>query len=140
MSEQTYPEPTVGGIIVNDEGKIFMMLSPKWGNGKQWTQAGGHIELGEDWETALKREIKEETNLDIEVIKLLNIQQAIYSKDFWKKKHFIFIDFVMKAENTNVELDEREAIEYKWVEPEKALEMNLNSYFRKNVEKYLEEK
>ena len=58
MSEKIYPEPVVGALIFNQEGKIFIMASPKW-QGK-YSLAGGHIEVGETNEKAVKREAKEE--------------------------------------------------------------------------------
>ena len=67
MPEQKFPEPTVGALIVNPKGKIFLMKSHKF-NG-MFVVPGGHIELGETMEQALKREVKEETNLDISEMK-----------------------------------------------------------------------
>ncbi|MBI5072419.1 NUDIX domain-containing protein, partial [Candidatus Woesearchaeota archaeon] len=55
------PTVTVGPLIFNKEGKLFLMQSPKWRN--KWVIPGGKIELGETMEQAVKREIKEETNL-----------------------------------------------------------------------------
>ena len=63
MNKQKYPEPTVGALIFNQEKEIFLMTSPKW-KGK-YVIPGGHIEMGEEIEQALRREIKEETNLNI---------------------------------------------------------------------------
>ena len=57
MPEQQYPEPTVGALIFNAEGKLFLMQSHKW-KGK-YVMPGGHIELGERMLDALKREVKE---------------------------------------------------------------------------------
>jgi ADP-ribose pyrophosphatase YjhB (NUDIX family) len=34
---------------------------------------GGHLELGEAWEDCAKREVKEETNLDIEDIRFVHV-------------------------------------------------------------------
>ena len=65
MSQQ-YPEPTVGALIFNLEGKLFLMRSHKWRG--QYAVPGGHIELGETMEQALRREVKEETNLDLSLI------------------------------------------------------------------------
>ena len=63
MTEKKYPEPTCGALIFNPVGKIFLMKSRKWRD--KYVMPGGHIELGEKIEDALKREIKEETGLDI---------------------------------------------------------------------------
>lgn len=63
MTEQHYLEPACGGLIFNPAGKIFLMKSHKW-RGK-YTISGGHIELGEKIEGALKREIMEETCIEI---------------------------------------------------------------------------
>ena len=54
-----FPEPTVGALVFNPEGKILLIKSYKW-TGK-YVISGGHIELGESIEQALKREVKEET-------------------------------------------------------------------------------
>ena len=103
MEEQKYPEPTVGALIFNQGGKVFLMTSPKW-KGK-YVIPGGHIELGETIEQALKREIKEETNLDIFDIKFITLQEFIFGEEFHKKKHFIFLDYACKTEDTEVILD-----------------------------------
>lgn len=59
------------------------MKSHKW-IGK-YVIPGGHVELGERIEDALKREIKEETGLDIYDIEFICFQEFIYSEQFWKK-------------------------------------------------------
>jgi ADP-ribose pyrophosphatase YjhB (NUDIX family) len=72
-----YPEPAVGALIMNSKGQVLLAKSDKWQN--RFTLPGGHIELGETAEQALKREIKEEVGLEIEPIKFLQFQEAIYS-------------------------------------------------------------
>ena len=86
--QQVYPEPTVGALIVNPEGKILLAKSHKWFD--KYTLPGGHIEVGETMEEAVKREVKEEVGLDVEVVEFLLMQEAIFAEEFWKKKHFIF--------------------------------------------------
>ncbi len=87
MSDQVFPEPTVGALIFNPEGKLFLMKSHKWGG--KFVVPGGHIELGERAEDALIREIKEETGLDIFDIEFIGIQEFIFDPAFWKKRHFL---------------------------------------------------
>lgn len=135
--KQQYPEPTVGALIFNPEGKIFLMKSYKW-RGK-YVIPGGHIELGEKTEEALKREIKEETGLDIDDIEFLCYQDFIFDKAFWKRKHFIFLDFVCKTDSTEVKLDS-EGQEFVWVSLEEALKLQVEPYTRRAIEEYMEKK
>jgi nucleoside triphosphatase len=133
---QLFPEATVGALVVNDKGEVLMVRSKKWG--EKYTVPGGHIELGERAEDAIRREVKEETGLDSEPVELLIMQQAIYPKDYHKHEHFIFMDYVCKAKSMEVKLDGRELQEYTWVSPQQALKLNLEEYTRKFVEKYVE--
>jgi len=137
MSEiSQYPEPTVGALILNSRGKMLLAKSSKWKN--RFTLPGGHIELGESIEEALKREVKEETGLEIQSVRFLNLQEAIYSEEFHEPKHFIFLDFLCETQTTEVKVDTEELQEFIWVEPTKALEMDVDSFTKKTIGKYLE--
>jgi len=133
---QTYPEATVGALVVNESGEVLIVRSHKWGD--KYTVPGGHIELGERAEDAIRREVKEETGLEAEPVELLIVQQAIYPKDFHKHEHYVFMDFVLKAKSSKVQLDGRELQDYVWVRPEEALKLDLEEYTRNFVLKYLE--
>lgn len=132
MTEQKYPEPTVGAVIFNKKGKLLLVKSPKWFD--KFVLPGGHIELGEKAEEALKREIKEEIGLDIENIEFIQYQDAIYTPEFAKKKHFLYLDFIAECKDDNVAIDGDEITEYCWVESSEALKMDLASYARKAVQ------
>jgi len=133
---QTYPEATVGALIVNDRGEVLLVRSYKWE--EKYTVPGGHIELGERAEDAIVREVKEETGLDSVAEELLIVQQAIYPKDYHKHEHYIFMDYVCKAISTEVKLDGRELQSFIWLRPEDALKLDLEEYTRRFVLKYLE--
>ena len=137
VSSRKYPEPVVGALVFNKKGEIILIKSPKF-QGK-YIVPGGHIEMGETMEAALKREMKEETNLDVENIEFLMVQDGndMTKESFAQKKHFIFIDFIAKAKNENVILEAREASEFVWVAPRDALKLDLNRSTRVFIEKYL---
>jgi nucleoside triphosphatase len=120
-----YPEPTVSAVIFNPAGKILLCKSHKWGN--KYVIPGGHIELGEKMEEALKREILEETGLNIYDIKLVSLKESIYSDKFHEKRHFIFIDYICKTDSTNVSLND-EAEEYEWVDIEQIEYYDLGGF------------
>ena len=135
--EKKYPEPIVGALIVNKEGRIFLMKSPKWhGN---YIPPGGHVEWGEKLEAALVREVKEETGLDVYDLKLLFVNEMIFDKAFHKETHFIFLDHVCRARTTEVQLDNREGVEYIWVSPKEALYLPMDHYTKDMIEKYIKD-
>lgn len=133
---QVYPEPTVGALIVNNEGKILLVKSHKWFD--KYTLPGGHIEVGETMVEAVKREVKEEVGLDIQVGHMLLLQEAIFAAEFYKKRHFVFIDFACRSESEQVKLDQDELQEYLWIYPGAAYNLKLDSFTRKTIDKFME--
>jgi len=134
MPEQQYPEPTVGALIFNPQGKVFLMRSHKWRG--RWVLPGGHIELGERMEDALRREVKEETNLDIRDIEFICFQEFIYDERFWKRRHFIFFDYACRTDSTDIKLND-EAQEYVWGTLEEALKMPVEHYTTVAIREYM---
>jgi ADP-ribose pyrophosphatase YjhB (NUDIX family) len=60
-------------VILNREGKVLLLdhlLRP----GAGWALPGGFIEANEQPEAAIKREIREETTLELEKVELLNVR------------------------------------------------------------------
>ncbi len=131
---QQYPEPTVGALIFDPAGRLFLMASHKW-NGK-YVVPGGHVELGETLEAALHREVAEETGLVIRNVKFIAIQEFIYDPAFWRPRHFIFFDFACRTETTDVRLND-EAQAYVWVTVDEALQLPVEPYTEKAIRAYL---
>lgn len=122
-----YPEPTVGAIIFNPEDRILLCRSKKWGD--KYVFPGGHVEWGEKLEDALLREVKEETGLDVYDLKLVSLQESIFSDTFCDRRHFIFIDFLCRTDSSKVTLSD-EAEEYVWVKEDEILEYDLGGFVR----------
>ena len=135
MPTQQYPEPTARAVILNQKGDVFLTRSHKWRN--RWTLPGGHIELGEAIENALRREVKEETGLDIHDLRFLLWQEFVYDQAFWEKRHFIFFDYECRSASNEAVLND-EAEEYRWVPAGTALEMPIDGFTRRAIEKHRE--
>jgi nucleoside triphosphatase len=132
---QSFPEATVGALIVNDRGEILLVKSYKWGD--KYTVPGGHIELGERSEVAVKREVKEEVGLDVEPLGLLLVQEAIFPADYVKHEHYIFMDYLCRSSSSKVKVDKKEIQDFVWVDPDRVLQLELESYTRNLVTEYL---
>ncbi|MEM3364254.1 MAG: DUF357 domain-containing protein [Candidatus Micrarchaeia archaeon] len=129
---QYFPEPVVGAVILNNNSEVFLMRSHKWHN--KYVIPGGHIELGESAEDALRREIKEETNLDIYNIRHIITQEFIHDPAFWKKRHFIMFDYLCRARNPSSVRLNSEGQEHVWMPLKKAaLSKQVEPYTRKTL-------
>ena len=82
-----------------------------------WSVPGGMVEVGEKVEEAAIREAKEETGLEIEIVKDLGAVDKIVRDDVGKiKYHFIIIDYL--AEPVSGEMHHHDdALDAKWVQP-----------------------
>ena len=71
------PKPTATLILPKDDTILFVRraFEPEKGS---WSLPGGFLELGETLAEGAKRELKEETNLNGEVIKLLGTCSLIF--------------------------------------------------------------
>jgi nucleoside triphosphatase len=134
MPDQQFPEPTTGIFIFNQKGELLLLRSHKWPD--RYVVPGGHVELGEHIEQAAIREAKEETGLDVSDLEFINFQQFIYDPAFWKPRHFLFFDYAAFTESTQVKLND-EAESYIWVEPQAALDLELDRYTRTSLQTYL---
>ena len=87
---------------------------------------GGHVEFGEDLETALKREVKEEIGIDILVENPFFAFAYLNEK---KDKHTVEIIYFAKPKNSQEEivLNPAELSEYSWI-----LENEVGQYFKHN--------
>ncbi len=101
-----------GGCIFNKNGEVLLQ---KRADCNKWGFPGGAIELGETPEMAAKREVKEETGLDVEVNKLIGIYTdsdvVCVNGD---KVHSICIGYEMSIVGGELICDENETLELKY--------------------------
>lgn len=122
-SSSVFPISTVGGLILNSEGKVLMIKTHKWSN--KWGIPGGKIKYNETSEAALHREILEETGLTITESRFAMVQDCIGSTEFYKKAHFLLLNYVTWTNDMEVTLND-EAEEERWVHWAELETMDLN--------------
>lgn len=103
-------------FIINKNNELLLLHNnpedPIHGGDIWYTVTGGVEDYDKSLEDAIKREIKEETNLDIISTKYLNINYKYTSRRGIECKEFVFISLVSDG---NIILNE-ESIGYKWLD------------------------
>ena len=132
----------VGIILLNEKNKVFVGKR-KDNPGDKWQMPQGGVNKGEDFLTAIKRELIEETSIkNIKIIKEIN---QIYSYELpnnligiiWKGKFkgqdqkWFIAKFLGNENEINLNTKNPEFIEWKWIDAEKLPEVIVN--FKKNL-------
>lgn len=111
---------SVNAIILNKEKK-FLVIKRKDGiHGGKWAFPGGIVEKNETNEQALKREVKEETGLEItKIIKKI----AIYHYPRENKSDTQGTSYLVSVKSTRVNIND-EVEEFRWVSIEELEELD----------------
>ena len=143
MIEQKLPLRTgVGIIVLNKQNKIFVGKR-KDNPGDKWQMPQGGVDEGEDYITAMRRELLEETGIqNIEIIKEI---EKIYQYELpanligiiWKGKYrgqkqkWFITRFLGEEKEINLNTKHPEFIDWKWIEPKLLPEVIVN--FKKGL-------
>ena len=147
MNNQNLPmRDGVGVIILNKNDKVFVGKR-KDNPVNNWQMPQGGVDEGEDYITAMKRELLEETSIqNIEIIKEIdkiyqyelpeNLVGIIWKGKYRGQKQKWFITrFLGKENEINLNTRNPEFIEWKWIKPQKLPEVIVP--FKRNLYKKL---
>lgn len=88
----------VAAVIWNDRREVLLIRRMKEPRKGQWSLPGGKVEFGESLHLALKREIREETGLEIEIMGLIDVAETIDDEAAGAKGfHFVLIDYAARV-------------------------------------------
>lgn len=125
-------------VIVNADGEVLILREAQTytdgTNIGRYHMPGGRIDPGEPFEDGLRREVIEETGLEIEIGKPLYVGEW-YPVIHGVKHHIVAIFFTCTPKSEKITLSE-EHDDYKWINPEDAGQYDLMTPEDKVVEAY----
>jgi 8-oxo-dGTP diphosphatase len=92
-----YPErPIVGvGAVIVDEGRVVLIKRKYEPLKGHWSLPGGMVEIGETLESALSREMLEETGLRVDVGPVIEVfDRIMHDEQKRVRYHFVLIDYL----------------------------------------------
>ena len=137
------PDLAVGAVVLLDaiaeRGPRVLLVQrrrpPMQGT---WTLPGGRVERGERLTDALRREVREETGLEVEVGALVEIVELIDAAGGF---HFVILDYIAKPLATLRSLEPRagdDAADARWVELGDLAQYAVTEAVRRVIEQAME--
>jgi ADP-ribose pyrophosphatase YjhB (NUDIX family) len=113
VERHLFPIVTVGGLLFDAAGNVLLVRTRKW-SGK-WGIPGGKVDYGETLEQAFRREIREETGLELREARLVLTQEAVEHPEFFRKRHFVLVNFFGRVAGTRPAIRlNHEGADYFW--------------------------
>lgn len=116
----------VGALIQNDRGEILLALRSQQAKNERglWEIPGGAVEFGETLEQALKREIREEIGVEIELLKLLHVCDHILPTE---RQHWVSPTYICRiTSGTPTIMEPHKCDQLAWYTPAAALKLPLS--------------
>lgn len=76
MADTPRHSVSVAGIVVNDANQVLIIQRRDNGH---WEPPGGVLELGEEFEEGVRREVREETGMEVVVGRLTGVYKNLYA-------------------------------------------------------------
>ncbi len=134
MKQNILPKVGIGVIILND--KKILVGKRTGTHAQKYSIPGGHLEIGETFEDAAIREIKEETNLLISDPKVICITNNLETFTEEGLHYISIILFTDRYSGLLKNLEPEKCEEWLWVEPDKLPEPHFDAS-RRGVDGYL---
>jgi len=127
------PAVGVGAVIIEDE-KILLVKRANEPNRLKWSIPGGLVNAGETLAEALKREIKEECGVEIDVGDVACVSEEIFLENGEIKFHYVIIDFYARIVGGELRVGS-DALEARWVHFDEIKNLNVVDFVRRLVER-----
>lgn len=116
-SERLYPRrPMVGvGAVVVRDGNVLLERRGQPPAQGSWSLPGGLVDAGEHLEEAVRREVREECGIEVEVGGLLGVFEPIVRDDDGRiRYHYVVLDYLARYVSGELVIGD-DAAELRWV-------------------------
>lgn len=131
-----HPVVGVGAVIVRD-GKALIVKRAHDPRKGEWSLPGGRVELGETLVDATRREIKEETGLEVEVGPVVEVFDRVHRLDGRVRYHFVIVDYLCTSMRGVVRAGD-DAEDVTWVAPRELEQYGVNEHAARVIRKGLD--
>ena len=108
-----HPLVGVGGVVIHRERVLLIRRGGEPLKG-EWSIPGGLVELGEELAEGARRELKEETGLDVETLEVLEVFDRIFRERGRVRYHFVIVDFACRFKRGRLR-PRSDVLEARWV-------------------------
>jgi 8-oxo-dGTP diphosphatase len=131
VSRQYPKKPVVGvGAIILDGDQILLEKRKNSPGKGKWSVPGGLVDLGENVEDAVVREVKEETGLEVYEPRLVDVVDCIsLGERGGVMYHYVIIDYLVTSKGGKPKAAS-DAADLKWVPFNEVDEYDLTTSFR----------
>jgi 8-oxo-dGTP diphosphatase len=103
----------VGGVVIH-RGRVLLVRRGREPLKGRWSIPGGLVELGEELAQAVRRELKEETGLRVEPLKVLAILDRIQRQERRVRYHFVIVDYACRLKGGRLR-PASDVVDARWV-------------------------
>ncbi len=103
----------VGGVVVHRNRVLLIRRGGEPLKG-EWSIPGGMLELGEKLREGARRELKEETGLDVEPLAVLAVFDRIMRKRSRVRYHYVIVDYACRLKGGRLK-PASDVVEARWV-------------------------
>lgn len=111
------PVVAVGGVAIAD-GRVALVRRAHEPRRGEWSIPGGKLEAGETLAAGVRRELREETGLEVEVVSPIEVFERIYrDPDGRLRFHYVILDYFCRPSSGDA-VAGGDALEVAWVREE----------------------
>jgi len=127
--------PAVSAVVADSEGRLLLQRRT---DNQLWSVPGGAVELGESVLGALRREVLEETGLEVEVDRLIGVYSSpdyLVAYDDGEVRQQFSLAFACHVTGGSIETSS-ETMDVQWFPPDDLATLDLSAGAARRIDDY----